>query len=288
MSHCILCIDETEQIKEEFKELLKDLDVRIVNVKDESEAEALLKDRSFKCDILVRVVSRDVTDSFKGMEMLKSKEFCRHLPLVIISEYTDINNIMKAKKLGVTEYIAKPYDRLTVYEKISRILAKPVIESWQNYMEDDLIIYSWSELLSKELKSSSRGQYPISIMMGSVIPQFSNTGQDIDLTELANLMVMILKTKLRDTDTAFVYKGNSFIVLLPFADKKGAETVKKKIELLFREHAMIKNKSSCCSLFMASVTSPDDGRIKEKLMDMLENEISRQIRSAELQAAQRV
>lgn len=288
MSYCILCIDEMEQVQKELEQMLADLDIQVVNVKDESEAEALLTNGAFRCDVLVRAVNHAGSDSFKGMEMLKSKDLFRHLPLVIVSEYTDIKNVIKAKELGAAEYIVKPYYSRTVYEKMSRILDKPVIKPLRNYMEDSLIIYSWSEILNKELKSSSRGHYPISIMMGSIMPQFSDSSQHQDLSELASLMAAILKTKLRDTDTPFVYKGNSFIVLLPFADKEGAETVKKKVESLFREHAMIKHRSSCCSLFIASVTCPDDGRIKEKLLDMLENEIYQQIRSAELQAPQRI
>ncbi|MCG8400141.1 MAG: hypothetical protein MJA84_00940, partial [Firmicutes bacterium] len=61
------------------------------------------------------------------------------------------------------------------------------------------------------------------------------------------------------------------ILILPFADRQGAENIEKKIRKAYSSHSAMKNENKKLELVMSSVTFPDDGRIKENLLDKLQS-----------------
>lgn len=264
----IISVDEYGLTKLEIANMVKDLNINILNVKDDVDVLSLLKDKKNDINAIIWAFNKIDSDCFTDIKKLKSKEICKNIPIIIVSHFTDKSYILKAIEAGAGEYIAKPYDEIAVRKKICRILGIPSENSFTYAIDDDIITFSFSEMFSREIKAAARGNYAMTIMLATVGNQDANRASEID--GLVQTLCRVLKTKFRETDTIFRYGSDSLIILLPFTDKSGVKVVEDKINDSFKSHSAIKQKNISGNLVMASVSYPDDGRIKDKLLEKLE------------------
>jgi len=61
-------------------------------------------------------------DGFDFLEKIKLKTNYKEIPIIIVTAYSDKENINKALSLGATDYIEKPIDIDLLYNKIYKIL----------------------------------------------------------------------------------------------------------------------------------------------------------------------
>lgn len=273
MHYNILSVDELGITRIELASMLRNLKVSIINVKDEIDTLNLLQERKDINAIVWTINSLDLRD-YESIKRLKSKEAYKHIPVIIVSKFTDKKYIIKAIESGAIEYIAKPYIKETVLKKICRILGVPMEKTINKITEEDIVVFNFSEMLNKEIKSAGRGGYDMSILMASIAPESSRIITQDNGEELIALINIVMKGKLRETDTIFEYGVNNLIMLLPFAGKDGIKSVDKKIREIFNTHSLIKQKNDGnYFLVTASVTFPTDGKIRDNLMEKLEKKL---------------
>jgi CheY-like chemotaxis protein len=259
----------------EFASMLKDLELNIIDMKDEEEVIKCLQAKKMDVSAVMWVVnSSEDAEDFNSIRKLKSKEVCKSLPIVVISKFTDKKHIIKAVESGAAEFIAKPYDQAVVRKKIFKILDIPVESDKDKMAEEDFITFNFPEMFSREMKGASRGGYSLTLALVSIQDPAQDPMAYRSISDIAYYFSKVLKIKLRETDSVFRYRSNQLVLLLPFTAKSGAEQVEKKIEELYYTHSVIKAKDKGYKPVIASVTFPDDGRIKEKLLEKLEKAIS--------------
>jgi two-component system, sensor histidine kinase and response regulator len=274
MNYNILSVDEIGTTRIELASILKNLNINIINVKDEFETINTLRGQKDLHAIIWTINSIDLKD-YDVIKRLKSREEYKNIPVIIVSRFTDKKYIIKAIEAGATEFIAKPYDKDTVVKKIGRILGISIEKTMDKSPEEDIVVFNFSEMLSKEIKSASRGGYEMSIMMVSVTQDNSIVNAKDISEELVALINKIIKVRLRETDTIFSYGTNNLVILLPFAGNEGSMVVEEKVKDVFLNHSLIKQKNTDnYSLITASVSFPCDGKIKDKLLEKLEKKLS--------------
>ena len=273
----ILTIDEFGITNIELMNMLKSFQVYIHNVKDVEEAETAFKDPKVKYTTVVWAMNSVVLSVFDEIHRLKAKEEFKNIPIVIISKFTDKKYIIKAIEAGAVEYIAKPYNEETVLNKLCRVLGIPFEKTAENLLDEDILTYNFNEMLNKELKAVSRGGYRFSLMRVTVLQEIEPVLQEIepvlspeDSSQVIELINRVLKNNLRETDSSFIYKSNNIMILLPFADKDGAIIIEQKIKSIYDKNSMIGKKNKGYVLAVASITYPDDGKIKHMLLKKLE------------------
>jgi PleD family two-component response regulator len=274
MRYNILSVDEMGITRIELASMLRNLKVNIINVKDEIETINTLREHKDIHAIIWTINSIDLRD-YDVIKRLKTKEAYKNIPIIIVSKFTDKKYIIKAIESGAMEYIAKPYDEDTVVKKICRVLGVHMEKTVNKTHEEDIVVFNFSEMLSKEIKSAGRGGYEMSILMASVARNSSIVNIKDNSEEIVALISKIMKGRLRETDTTFLYGTNNLIMLLPFAGKEGIKSVEKKINDIFINNSLIKQKNTGnYVLVTASVSFPEDGKIKDKLLEKLENKFS--------------
>lgn len=279
MSIDIICIDKSGVIKVELSNILRSLNIGFLSVKSEVEALNILSEKKEKIRAVVWVQNSADAEELGGIRVLKSKEAFKTLPVIVISRFTDKKYILKAVESGAVEFIAKPYDEDLVLKKFCRILGVSVEQAKSRV--EDIAAFSFAEMFTRDIKAASRGSYPLSILLLSVIREQNEMSALSSGEELIATVNRVMKAKLRETDTAFLHGKNSLIILLPFANKMGAQTVEKKIRYIFSANSVIRQKSQGYRLVMASVTFPEDGKIRDKLLEKLENKFSENVKKSQ-------
>ncbi len=279
MRFCLLSVDEFEITRIELYNILKNINVSIINVKNEKEAINILQDKKYSINAIVWTMNTIEESTFHAISRLKSIESCMNVPVVIISKFTDKKHIIKAIEAGAVEFIAKPYDEDIVVKKIYRILGIPYEKALDFSLDEDITTFNFSEMLSREVKGASRGGHPLSFILSSIILDESEKELDDEKKKFISLLLRIIKNKIRETDTVFQYGSDRFIMLLPYTDKAGVEKIEKKLKEILCTNTLIKNKKLNFELLSANAVLPDDGKIKEKILEVLEERLSEKINS---------
>ena len=272
MNGSILLVDEVGVVKIEISNILKSYGVEISHVKDGVEALNYLHLFKDKVKLILwSYISQDYSD-FDAIKSIKSKEIYQSIPVAMISRLTDRKYIIKAIEAGVSEFIAKPYDNETVVKKIDKLLGNILLGATGREKED-VLMYTFSDMLNREVKSAGRGNHPVTILLSTVVDENGIAKNTNEYYEVIDNIVKVFRTKLRDTDTVFYYGSNNIIALLPFCDKTGSVVVEQKIKKIFSSHSIIKTQNKGLSLVTSSVTYPEDGKIKENLLDQLTKDL---------------
>ena len=272
MKGCILLVDEIGIVKIEINNILKSYGVEVIQVKDDIELINYLHANGEKVRLILwSYISQDYAD-FETIKRIKSKESYHTIPVAMISKLTDRKYIIKAIEAGVSEFIAKPYDNDTVAKKINKLLGNALMDDTERE-QDDVLMYTFSDMLSREIKAASRGKYPLTVLLSTVVDSQGNARNTNEYCEVIDAAIKILRTKLRDTDTVFHYGSNNIITLLPFCEKVASVIVEQKVKTIFSTNAALKAKMKELSAITSTVTFPDDGKVKEKLLEKLTKDL---------------
>lgn len=274
----VLIVDEMGTARGELKEMLRKINVNIIPANDEIEALNKLHDYKSSINAIIWTVNSIELKEFDSIKKVKSKESYKHFPVVIISRLTEKRYIIKAIECGAIEYIIRPFDENLVLKKLSRVLCMSS-EASVNKREEDVITFTLSEMVNREIKAATRGIYSLSLTMVSVIPGGRMPVDENEINNIINLINKAIKQKLRDTDTTFRYSTGNLIIILPFAHFEGANIVERKLNEIFESLPMLKHSYIDCSIVTASVTCPQDGRTKEQLFEKLDRNFGRKIKA---------
>jgi two-component system, chemotaxis family, chemotaxis protein CheY len=271
----ILSVDEFVMTRIELTNMLKNFNVHINSVQDWIEAESVLKEGKQVTNAIVWTINSIDINAFDEIKLIKSKEAYKNIPIIIISKFTDKKYIIKAIESGAVEYIAKPYNEETVLSKMCRVLGIPFEKTEDNTLDEDIITFSFSEMFNREIKAASRGGYPLSLILVTITPKAHSSKSQDEINTILSILNKVIRTNLRETDTSFHYSQDYLIILLPFTDKTGIKAIEKKLRHVYQNHSMIKQKNSGYIFITSSISFPEDGKIKDKLLEKLEDEFDK-------------
>lgn len=273
MKRYILIIDAIGKTKLELSIFLKGYNVEFIHVKDVVSAITKIVELRDSLKLMVIDIDSDIIN-LDSIKILKEKEICRNIPLVITSIHKEKNFIMNAIKTGAMEYIAKPLNEESVIEKINEIIGlskenKGVEE--EIYEEEEILEYSLKDILSIHLKSMNRGNTPLSIIMMRLIN--TKETKQVKKRQILDVIIKAVKTKLRETDVIIKYSSENLLVLLPFTDSYGVTLVERKMREFFIENTLVNYKADGFILATSSVSLPNDGSDRDYIIEKLKSKL---------------
>jgi diguanylate cyclase (GGDEF)-like protein len=273
IQNIILVVDKADITALMLAGMLKNLSVQIISAGSEKEALNLLAGSDHVIKAVVWVLKGNNPEELEPVARLKDNALFRNIPVIIISQFMGGKQIMAAMESGVYEHIDKPCDDEYIRSKICEVLGIPYPKPFVR--EEDITIFNFTEMLNKEIKSAARGNYPLSIFEIDFCLD-SASGGIIDGWDdkMPDLIKQILKTALRDTDTAFRYGNGQFIILLPFTDVRGTLLVEKKIRKIIMTHSILGQKIYNLDFVSSVVCYPEDGKVNSKLLEKLEKSLN--------------
>ncbi len=84
--------------------------------------EALKHSDKSKFDVILLDLMMPEIDGFEVLRRIRSEGSNRGTPVIILTAFGDLNNVMKAATLGVNDFLVKPVDQNVLKEKVSSAL----------------------------------------------------------------------------------------------------------------------------------------------------------------------
>lgn len=113
MSKIFYLIDDDQDDRELFCEVIEDIDVHIVCYTENSARKALEKLNGKLIeypDVIFLDVNMPVMDGWQCLSILKSSEVYKDIPVIMYSTSSEKEHIIKAQQMGAVSFFTKPTD----------------------------------------------------------------------------------------------------------------------------------------------------------------------------------
>lgn len=119
MKKNVLVVDDTQIMRNLIKKFLeKDYEVMLA----ENGMEAILSMQSgYIPDLIISDIQMPKLDGFEFIEQIKSTGYLKDIPIIMLSSIDDSKSRLKFLKLGVSDYIIKPFNPEELVLKVHNI-----------------------------------------------------------------------------------------------------------------------------------------------------------------------
>ncbi len=78
-------------------------------------------------DIVILDLIMPLFDGFDFMQMVRNPKSCKtpRVPIIMLTGHAEKGNVLRARDLGVTEFMCKPFSAATLYTRIQAVVEQP-------------------------------------------------------------------------------------------------------------------------------------------------------------------
>ncbi len=122
----VMVIDDNKHMSKLVTEILHALGVRNV-CQANSTAKAIDELRHFSADILIADWHMQPLDGIDFVNLVRSAKDSPnpYVPIIMLSGYTEMRRVIKARDAGVNEFLAKPVSVKAIYQRIAWMIDNP-------------------------------------------------------------------------------------------------------------------------------------------------------------------
>lgn len=120
MSLKVLSVDDSKTIRMIVKKAFRSYDCDIFEA--ENGVEGLSIANKEKPDIIVLDITMPVMDGVEMLEKMKGEESLKDIPVIMLTAESGKENVMNIVKLGVNDYIVKPFKGEQLIERVKKIV----------------------------------------------------------------------------------------------------------------------------------------------------------------------
>lgn len=119
----ILSVDDSKTVRIIVRKALRDFDCAVLEASNG--IEGLSVARCEKLDLILLDVTMPVMDGLEMLSKLKEDPILKVIPVIMLTAEGGQDAIMRIAKMGVRDYIVKPFTEGSLVEKILRVVALP-------------------------------------------------------------------------------------------------------------------------------------------------------------------
>jgi CheY-like chemotaxis protein len=120
MSLKVLTVDDSKTIRMVVKRAFKDYDVELHE--GENGVEGLAMASKIKPDLIVLDITMPVMSGIEMLEKLKGEASLKDIPVIMLTAESGKDNVMKIVKMGVSDYMVKPFKGDQLIERVEKIV----------------------------------------------------------------------------------------------------------------------------------------------------------------------
>lgn len=218
----ILLFSDVKLIQHKMQNIIDSLDLEVevivASTYSELKNQMRLHNKGFDLYLL------DMDHKFEILSLAEEiKDINMYNKVIMLSTYYSKETILEGVKIGIDDFIIKPFQNERVYQSIKKALqssdeAKLKLREDYSFSKKDLLL---------KIKKARKGEYPITFIL-----IYFNSSQSSALTD--DFMEKLIKI-LWDTDDAYFYKKNMILSVHPFAPKETAPLIENKIIEIFKK-----------------------------------------------------
>lgn len=130
MRYKILTVDDSKTVRIIVRKAFKAYDCEIIEAANG--VEGLATAAKENPDVVLLDVTMPVMDGVEMLTKLKSDPMLKGIPVIMLTAEGGRDNVLKIAKIGVRDYIVKPFKEEVLVEKVGRIIdLKPISEGGQ-------------------------------------------------------------------------------------------------------------------------------------------------------------
>lgn len=230
-----LVIDDSPDVHRLLKARLKHEDVELIGTTDPKEGLAWATERSPA--VILLDIDMPGVDGFQVLRALKDSPKTLHIPVIIVSGQTSMQDKVTAFELGAVDFVGKPFELTELRIRLrSTLRIHRLLQLLSTKAQLDGLTGLWNrahfdQRLHEETQRATRTTTPLSVAIvdcdhfKSINDTFGHPAGDAVLQGVAK----ILKHECRATDIVCRYGGEEFVILMPSTKPADAAQVCERI-----------------------------------------------------------
>lgn len=191
MSKKLLTIDDSKAVRMIVKKAFKDFDLDIPEATNGVEGLAAASKES--PDMILLDITMPVMDGIEMLTKLKADSALKHIPVVMLTAEAGKDTVLKIAKIGIRDYIVKPFSEDTLIEKVGRVIdLRPISDQQEKRKKltdplNILLVEDKPAIETQFLEGFSNENWKVNCVTstGEAIDAAQETKQDIIIVSLS-------------------------------------------------------------------------------------------------------
>ena len=77
-----------------------------------------------KPDLILLDIQMEGKDGIETLKDIREMEECKNIPVIMLTSIKDKDIVLESAKLGVEDYVVKPFNKMDLRERVDRVLKK--------------------------------------------------------------------------------------------------------------------------------------------------------------------
>ena len=283
----VLVVDDVATNARLLSGFLRPMTVRTAS----SGPEALRMIQGALPDLILLDAMMPVMDGFELLQILKDDERTQHIPVIMVTALSAIEDKIRGQEAGADDFITKPFDRTELILRVKSMLRIKMLHDQLTEKVEELELARrrlrelaevddltglfnkryLTDALTREWERTDRYQREFSIVLLDIDffkrfnDQFGHPTGDHVLRQAASL----LGEQSRKVDTLGRYGGEEFLHLLLETGPEGAALVAERHRARFEDHSLVDEHDRPIGKFTISAgvaCFPQDGSTLEEIV----------------------
>lgn len=216
MKKTVVLVTRTDIVEYRFLSLL-DEDCDLIISSSKKDVLSKLNYRNNKVDLILLDLGIS-EEAFSLIEEIKDRKISK--PIILLANQSDKKHFVRAIKLGIDDYIIKPFE-----DKRMEMTLKKYLDSENIPIRNEVSDYQSD--LHLEIKKAKKGEYPATFMI------FRFVGNNKLM--MTNLFMKKLRNKLWDTDKVLFYSKHTIIGIFLFSGIESINLIEEKMRYYYEE-----------------------------------------------------
>lgn len=117
----VIIVEDSPTVRYEVKLLLQKLNAELIEVGSEIGLFMKIDEYNQQTDLIIMDLMLKHENGLDIIEKLKAHEKHKDIPVMILSEHSEMQSVLKAKKLAVSAYIIKPINKDDFIKRVTSI-----------------------------------------------------------------------------------------------------------------------------------------------------------------------
>jgi len=228
----VLVVEDSLSVRNLEKKYLELYNFNVYSAKDGKEALEIIKNN--KINLLITDLNMPNIDGEDLIKIIREKYLMEDLPIIVISSNSEKDKLIEILKLGVNDFLEKPFLKEEFLIRITNIIdVYEILRDYEDAAFKDSLTNIYNRLfLENKLDDIFKQNSQKSVVMID-LDHFKNINDTYGHQkgdEVLRHFSEILKTNLRKNDVIIRYGGEEFLIFLPLTTKTQAYVIIHKIK----------------------------------------------------------
>ncbi len=115
----VLAVDDNSISLAAIEQALND-EYEVIPINSGTRALQYLK--SERPDLILLDIQMEVKDGIETLKEIRDMEECKDIPVIMLTSMRDKEMVFESAKLGVEDYVIKPFNKQDLHERVDRVL----------------------------------------------------------------------------------------------------------------------------------------------------------------------